>query len=41
MARSTWHVTTSPGVTCVRPAARATSFWARVMGMEGADMIEV
>src|SRR6185503_14401281 len=31
MARSTLQVTISPGVTELRPAARATSFWARVI----------
>src|SRR5215213_4700804 len=30
MARSTLHVTISPGVTLARPAAFATSFWARL-----------
>ena len=30
-ARSTLQVTISPGVTSARPAARATSFWARVL----------
>src|SRR5579859_2785860 len=33
MARSTLHVTISPGVTAALAAARATSFWASVCGI--------
>ena len=39
IARSTWQLTISPGMTWLRPAARAMSFWARVLAGVGMGLM--